>query len=237
MTPNWIDHLLVLGFAVVLPIRGATVGYRRLARLPADATSARVRLYRQSLLLHASIVVSTLLVWGIAGRDGRELGLAVPDPWLLLVALAAVFAGLGLHYWQGAAALKRPGSHALGLARLGRLDPIMPRTRVELDAFLLLLVVAAASEEILYRGYLTAYLSNYLSLPVAACISVIAFAIGHLYQGVKGIAQTAIVGATCMIVYLAVGSLWPSIVLHAGLNFVSAHIGYALVRGAEHGRS
>jgi membrane protease YdiL (CAAX protease family) len=232
MAATWIDHALVLCFAVLLPIRGATVGYRRLAALPADADTARVRFYRQSLLLHAAILLLTLGAWRAAGRDWQALGLAVPDGGRLLAGLAAVFAGLGLHYWQGAVALRRLEAQRRGIERLGRLDPLMPRTRRELDAFLVLLVVAAGSEEILFRGYLTAYLSSYLPLGVAATASVVAFGIGHLYQGAKGIAQTTIIGAVCMLLYLVTGSLWPGIVLHAGLNIVSAHIGHALVRTA-----
>jgi len=85
---------------------------------------------------------------------------------------------------------------------------------------------------VLFRGFLTAYLQSFLPLAAAAAASVVVFAFGHLYQGAKGVAQTAIIGALCMIFYLATGSLWPSIVLHGGLNFVSAHIGHAIVRAS-----
>jgi membrane protease YdiL (CAAX protease family) len=232
MTPTWIDHALVLCFAVFLPIRGAVFGFRRLASLPVEAKDVRLRFYRSSLVLHAALMAITLVVWGAAGREWAALGLAARDPGRVLVAIAAAFVMLALHYWQGVTALQRPDAHTLGPARLGRLDPLMPRTRAELDAFLLLLVVAGCGEEILFRGYLTAYLASYLPLAIAAVVSVLAFALGHLYQGARGVAQTAVVGGLCMVFYLATGSLWPAIILHAGLNFVSAHIGHALVRSA-----
>ena len=66
---------------------------------------------------------------------------------------------------------------------------------------------------------------------IVELIVIVAFAIGHAYQGLKGVVQTAIIGTVCTVLVLATGSLWPAIVLHAGLNFVSAHIGHALVRG------
>jgi membrane protease YdiL (CAAX protease family) len=232
MTPYWLDHLLVLCFAVLLPLRGATIGYRRLASIPGDATSARKRFYRQSLLLHGLMLAATLVVWRVAGRSWLQLGLGVPNPLSLCIGLAAAFLGLGVHYYQGVAAQRRGNLHALQAARLGRLAPLMPRTRSELDLFVLLLLLAAFSEEVLFRGFLTAYLQSFLPLAAAAIVSVIAFAVGHLYQGAKGVAQTAIIGALCMIFYLATGSLWPSIVLHGGLNFVSAHIGHAIVRAS-----
>jgi uncharacterized protein len=231
MNATWMDHAFVLCFAVLLPIRGATSGYRRLADLGAHATSARLRFYRHSLLLHVLIIVFALLIWRVEGRDWVALGLGAPDPARVLVALLAVFAGLALHYGQGAYALKRHRLHGSAQARLGRLGPLMPRTRRELDTLLLLLVVAACSEEILFRGYVMLYLASYVPLAAAAALSVAAFALGHAYQGLKGVVQTGIIGAVCTVLVLATGSLWPAIVLHAGLNFVSAHIGHALVRG------
>src|SRR5262245_266520 len=99
MTPTWLDHVLVLCFAVLLPLRGATVGYRRLAALDGDATSARKRFYLRSLLLHGLMLLATLVIWLTAGRSWAQLGLGVPDPWLVLVGLAAAFLGLGAHYY------------------------------------------------------------------------------------------------------------------------------------------
>ena len=235
MSPNWFDHALVLCFAVLLPLRGATVGYRRLAAIPADATSIRLRFYLQSLGLHVLVITLTLIAWGLSGREWQALGLGIPDPGAFLAGLAAAFAGAALHWLQGAMS-RQPSQrrhHRRQLERLGRLNPLMPRTRRELDLFVALLLVAACSEEILFRGYLTAYLANYMSFVIAATLSVLVFAIGHLYQGAKGVVQTMIIGAICMIFYVSTGSLWPGVVLHGALNFVSAHVGYAIMRSAR----
>jgi membrane protease YdiL (CAAX protease family) len=230
MTPAWFDHALVLCFAVLLPLRGATIGYRRLAAIVDDASTARMRFYGQSLLLHGVMLAATLIVWRAADRGWIQLGLGIPDARRLCIGLAAAVLAFWVHYLQGRAAQRRAGKPALQTERLGRLAPLMPRTRRELDVFVLLLLLAACSEEILFRGFLTAYLGSYLPLAGAATVSVLAFAFGHLYQGAKGVAQTAAIGAACMAFYLLTGSLWPSIVLHGGFNFVSAHIGHAIVR-------
>jgi CAAX protease family protein len=230
MTPTWIDHALVLCFTVLLPLRGATLGYRRLAALADNDGHARMRFYRQSLALHGLAIALTAGTWLALDRPWAEIGLAVPDPGRLLVGLAAAFAGAALHYWQGAAAQRGRRNHALQRERLGRLNPLMPRTRRELDLFVVLLLVAAFGEELLYRGFLTAYLATFVPFTAAAVLSVVVFAIGHLYQGAKGVAQTLAIGALCMAFYLLTGSLWPGIVLHGALNFVSAHIGHAIVR-------
>jgi len=229
MTPTWLDHALVLCFAVLLPLRGATIGYRRLVATN-GAASARQRFYRQTLLLHGVMLAATLTVWFVADRSWSQLGLGVGDPWRLMIGLAAAFVTLWLHYYQGIAAQRRGNMHAAQAARLGRVSPLMPRTRNELDVFILLVLLAAVSEEVMFRGFLTAYLQSYAPLLVASIVSVLVFALGHLYQGAKGVATTAVIGTVCMIFYLSTGSLWPSILLHGGLNFVSAHIGHAIVR-------
>jgi membrane protease YdiL (CAAX protease family) len=230
VTPIWIDHLLVVCFAVLLPLRGATVGYRRVAALGGGVSDARVRFYRQSLVLHALVIVITLVSWRAAGREWSAIGLAVPDPGRLLAGIAAAFVAAAAHCWQGVVSQRDRSNHASQLQRLGRLDPLMPRTPLELDWFIVLLLVAAAGEEVLFRGFLTAYLASYLPWLAAVALSVVLFAFGHLYQGIKGIAQTLVIGALCMAFYVYTGSLWPAIVLHAGLNFVSALLGYAIVR-------
>jgi membrane protease YdiL (CAAX protease family) len=232
MTPTWFDHALVLCFAVLLPLRGATVGYRRLAAVPVHATKERMRFYRQSLFLHLAMLALVLVAWRAGGRDWAQLGLGLPRPWLATGASVFVGAFLWAHYRQGVEGQRRIGLHAAQFARLGRLAPLMPRTRGELDLFILLLLLAAASEELLFRGYLTVYLDSYLPLTAAATLGVLAFAVGHVYQGAKGVAQTAAIGAVCMILYLATGSLLPGILLHGGLNYISAHIGFAIVRAA-----
>jgi membrane protease YdiL (CAAX protease family) len=230
MTPVWFDHVLVLCFAVLLPLRSATGGYRRLAKVPAHATALRMRFYRLSLLLHFAMLVLVLVAWSAGGRDWMRLGIRFPDPWPVVLATGLVVGLLCGFYRLILEEQRRRESPAVQVERLGRLVPLMPRTRDELDLFIVLLLLAAASEELLFRAYLTAYLNSYMPLSAAAALSVIAFAVGHVYQGAKGVAQTGIIGAMCMILYLATGSLLPGVVLHAGLNYISAHAGYAIVR-------
>ena len=49
---------------------------------------------------------------------------------------------------------------------------------------------------------------------LAIVISVVIFGAVHLYQGLRGIMLTGIIGAVMMVVYLATGSIFWPIVLH-----------------------
>ena len=233
MSPVWFDHALVLCFVVLLPLGGATVTYRRLTTATDDPGSRRMRFYGRTLALQISMLVLVLAAWHAGDREWTQLGVGVPRPWHAVIAFAFAVIFVWRFHEVGQREQERIASHAAQAEQLGRLAPIMPRTRRELDLFVLLLLVAAASEEVLFRGYLTAYLRNYLPLTVAACIAVLAFAAAHAYQGLRGVVLTGAVGGLCMILYLASGSVWPCVLLHGGCNYVGAHLGHAAVRASS----
>ncbi len=58
------DHLLVLGLAVLFPIRAATFGYRRLRDAPADEVPRRrLALYRQIIRAQWALALVVVLLW------------------------------------------------------------------------------------------------------------------------------------------------------------------------------
>ena len=95
---------------------------------------------------------------------------------------------------------------------------ILPVTQEERAWFVLVSVTAGICEEILYRGFLIRYLSNgpwHAGLWIALAIASISFGLGHGYQGLSGIIGTALIGAVMAVIFLASGSLWLPITLHA----------------------
>jgi len=98
---------------------------------------------------------------------------------------------------------------------------ILPVTREEGAWFALVSVTAGICEEILYRGFLTRYLSDqpwHLGLWIALAVSSIAFGLAHGYQGIAGIIGTALLGALLAVVFIATGNLWIPIALHAVID-------------------
>ena len=106
-----------------------------------------------------------------------------------------------------------------------RVRIMVPVRRSERVWFLALSVAAGVCEELLFRGLLPALLSALLHGPPAwfvILLAAIAFGAAHAYQGTAGVAATAVLGALMGIIYLATGSLFVVMVLHA---LIDARVG------------
>ena len=65
----------------------------------------------------------------------------------------------------------------------------------ELARFYGLSITAGIVEEVLWRGFLIWYLSQFMPVWGAALISTIGFGLAHAYQGLRQVPQITIVGA------------------------------------------
>jgi uncharacterized protein len=109
-------------------------------------------------------------------------------------------------------------THARVAKSLERLNFILPGTAEERRWFVLVAITAGVCEEILYRGCLIQYfreLPVHLGLTEALVVSACVFGIAHLYQGIIGIIQTAILGAFFGVLFVTTGSLFLPMILHA----------------------
>ena len=90
-------------------------------------------------------------------------------------------------------------------------------------------VTAGVCEEVIFRGFLIAYLMAALGAPfwVAGLLSSVIFGFAHAYQGPAGIPRTAAVGGMLAILYGLTGSLWAPIVAHAVIDITSGRIAFA----------
>jgi len=78
-------------------------------------------------------------------------------------------------------------------------------------------VTAGVCEEIIYRGLLFFLLQSvFINIPTSLVliVSSVLFGCGHIYQGVSGIARTAVIGLIFGLLFLATGSLILPIFLH-----------------------
>jgi len=95
---------------------------------------------------------------------------------------------------------------------------LLPRTQAERRTFVGLAVTAGVCEEIIYRGFLLAYvawLAPDLTDGWRVLIVSIAFGFAHAYQGRRGIVLTGIVGIGMGSLVVTSGSLLPAIAIHA----------------------
>ena len=226
--PIALDHVLAVVLAVLFPIRAALFGYRRLtAAAPADIPRVRMWLYRQGIAIQWSLTAAALALWAWRGRPWAVLGVVPALTWGLM----GVAAGLAVVTFyvlaQRRANLNDEDALLRLRERMRNIERMMPRSAEELRWFGRLAVTAGICEELLYRGYLIWYLTSWMGVLPAAAIASAVFGLGHAYQGPKGIALTAMIGAFLSGVYLLTGSLIAGMVIHALIDLYAGHMAYA----------
>ena len=222
---NALDHALAIFLIAGIPVGGWLFAGRLLgdAERPGHP-HARLRLYALILVTLLAATGVVIAQWILLRRGWGEIGLEpVRTPGLVGVAFGlAIFllfvlrAGPDERRDQG---LRR---------RLASAERLMPHTARELRAYAVLVPVAAACGEILYRGFLVRWLATVgLGLLPAAAVSAIVFGLAHLYQGTRGMLLNAVRGAFLAAVYLLSGSLFAGMVIHAAMEL---HSGLTLQR-------
>lgn len=172
----------------------------------------------QALLSIAAVYV--LLFW----RDHTWSDIGLPRPQLrdlprgLLVLLAGFAVNAVLTAGIVAVSPETLEQHIAGLQSVAAgLTGETP-----LAAALLLLLLGGFYEEVVSRGLLLTRSRQWLGgfwAPVL--FSSVLFALGHFYQGVYGVVQTALFGAVLAAFTLRWGTLWPAIFAHAAINMLS----------------
>ncbi|HET9947986.1 MAG TPA: CPBP family intramembrane glutamic endopeptidase [Longimicrobiales bacterium] len=182
------------------------VGVTEIRRLPA---------YWSSMAVHWLLGSASWLV-GTAGGAGPEgVGLAPIGPVALAAWSGALLAG-GLLVMLAS----KHVTAALGADESRALRALLPRSAREKRVFALLSLTAGLAEELAYRGYLILTLAPLLGTAGAAVLSSLLFGVVHAYQGVLGVARTAVLGGALAAGFLVAGSLWPAIVGHALIDLV-----------------
>jgi membrane protease YdiL (CAAX protease family) len=91
-----------------------------------------------------------------------------------------------------------------------------------IGAMLLLLLLVGFYEEVVARGLLLTRARQLVGgFWPPALISAALFALGHFYQGIYGVVQTALFGLVLAVFTLRWGTLWPAILAHAAINMLS----------------
>jgi uncharacterized protein len=108
--------------------------------------------------------------------------------------------------------------YAAGVEKaLKPLQFILPLTGEERWWWVAICATAGIGEEILYRGFLIQYFRHEpldLNLMAAAMLACAVFGIGHMYQGVKGIVGTALLGLVFSAILVVTGNLLLPMILH-----------------------
>ncbi len=221
-----IDHLLVLGFVVVWPAV-ALRGYRRFLRdVAAGVRGVRARVYLQTIAEQWILTAAVLAWWLHEQRALGDLGLrfGATGQSIAGALLTAVVLALFLQQWR-----KIRGLGAQRLAKieasLGDAAPLLPTSDSESRIFRVLALTAGTCEEILFRGYLTWYLGAAMGRWPAMLVGAALFGLAHGYQGAKATLKTGLGGMVLGALYLATGSLFWPMALHAAMDLQGGGIG------------
>ncbi len=219
-----LDHLVLLLMAVLLPVN-QYLGRAQLRRMLYYNTSQRIALYRQIAVAQWGALGVFLALWLFQGRPLGGLGFVLRFDagfWAGLVLAATGLAVLQAYYRRQRAddTRRRKAREAAD-----RLAPFLPRTPEAMPAFNALAVSAGICEEVLYRGFFLWYASRIFgtdlrALVISVVVTSLVFALGHVYQGTRGIVMVFLTGIVHGAIYAISGSLWIPIALHAGIDLL-----------------
>jgi len=227
---TFLDHTFVVLIAIVYPLVGFLSFRRVLRRIAAGQAVNRPRLYRSTFLSHWTLFIVCLALWSGAGRAWPELGFGLQPDLRFALAVLLTLAGIAVLLMQLRQIASATQDEIDGFkSRLGSMTILIPHTRGELGRFYGLSVTAGIVEEVLWRGFLIWYLSQFMPLWVAALVSGVGFGLAHAYQGATNLPQIALVGTIFAALYLLSGSLWLPMVLHAALDILQGRLAYEVV--------
>jgi len=110
-----------------------------------------------------------------------------------------------------------------GLFQAEDISYLLPRSIVEKVFWIVLSVCAGITEEICFRGYVISRMSKLTGkLWPGVLLGSISFGLGHLYQGMAGVALISLYGIMFCLLFLARGSLVPCMIAHALQDIIAA---------------
>lgn len=227
---TWMDHALVLGFALVWPV-WSYLGHEKFkARVRAGVPGERLAAYAEGMIAEWLFVAATIAIWIHLERDWKWLALTGLDSEAAWFALAT--AGLigAILIGQSIAVKRKPELHARVRSAVDAFVEILPVHRNDFTGFVAMSITAGVCEEILYRGLLGWYFGHWLGLWGGQAAALVLFGAAHLYLGIGGSVRALLAGAVCAGLYLWSSSLTPSIVLHVVVDITSGWMAYEVLR-------
>jgi membrane protease YdiL (CAAX protease family) len=223
--PTILDAVVAVLLSVTFFIWGRRIISRLEATAAPDLPSLRNYAYTGTITLQWVLLIAVAVIWIVHGRPLADLGLIQHFNTALWICLALLAISLiAILPWRAHLLAKpetleklREISEGTGPGRL------FPRTRAELVRFYAMSISSGITEEVLFRGFLTWYFHHWFPLWIAAVFSTMLFALGHLYQGLNGAIQAAVLGAVFVTLYLLTGSLLIPVLLHVLINLHQAH--------------
>jgi len=225
MSLHWVDGVWALFLAAVVPYL-ASLTFRRFERaLASGAARAREQGYRRTILGQWLTAAAAVATWLLLGRTLAALGLGGARGAGFWWGGGVVLVACVLLMLQMRTVCADPEKLAAARAKFEPVRALLPADDREARWFDALGLTAGICEEIVYRGYLFAVLTALFGTVAAAALSALVFGLAHAYQGVRGVAGTALAGAVAAGLVVWTGALWAPMVLHVVVDWTSGRIG------------
>lgn len=226
----WDFALILIVLGVLVPWRGAVRIKKLLGREPLS-TADRLALYASTIAFQWLAVAVVAWRCHVRGLNTQRLALVYSDPPVIILTTVALSFFLGATQIFSLRRLARSPAHRQKhLPHLAQ--TVMPHNLIEALVFVALVSTVALCEEYLYRGFAFAALQDAArgSIFLAAIGSSALFALGHLYQGTRGLRTTFIVGILFAGARIVTASLLPSISAHFVTDLVAGLAGPRILR-------
>ena len=237
--------ILVIVFYAVLPLVGVVQTARR-GRKPLDSILTekdRVNFYIKIIannLGQALVILIFCLLAAISLYDIGLRGISLSQNiWFTVITLIVSGGYLIARIGGMIALLVSPKYREEQKEELAKKNPngavnnMLPRSKKERWYWLGVSLTAGIGEEIIFHGFLFFILQAvFPNMPILLALAIASaiFGIGHAYQGIRGVAITAGIGALLGSLFLVTGSLIPSMFLHFILDISSV---FSLFENAE----
>ncbi|HXN45109.1 MAG TPA: type II CAAX endopeptidase family protein [Bryobacteraceae bacterium] len=212
-----LSHLFLAYLVCVLPWLGRLRYCWLKQRIEAGDQQARLRFYQLVLAAQLGMALVVLAIWRLGAFAPAAFGFVAPAHSTEMTIAAAAFL---ISLVVSSLMLRHKGDRQLGRL-LKMAGPLLPVSTAERRLFATVAIGAGIAEELAFRGFLLFYFATFLpglGTLVAVLASSAAFGLGHLYQGVRGVALTAALGLFMAALYVLSGSLLVPMVVHAALD-------------------
>ncbi len=206
----------MLLMAVIWLVSAFFIGDAQLA-VAQDLNSVTREIYLPTILLQLFVLGIVVLAMRSEDAAPRSVGLSGFSSWSPLIGVGFLIASnIVLLTIQTLILSQSPTS-------ISDVTPLLPSTLTERLVWTLLCAVVSVSEEVTFRGYLITRLTVLFRgrLFIAVILSTLAFASGHLYQGIGGFVLIFVYGLMFAGLYLRTQSLYPGIVAHFLQDFAA----------------
>lgn len=225
--PDLSDHLLALAYGCLLPYLSGVKGREAMEGVRLTERDRR-RFYLANSVLLLSGAIPVLLSWVWHGRPyatlgfpGRFAGTAEgASLWLTVSGLMLLYSSDLL--WN----LRSLGRNRARSEELEARVPFLPKSAMDMPAYLVMCAAAAFAEEVVYRGFMVGYFmagrGGDAGIPVTALlVPAVLFSLAHLYQGWLAVGKILLLSVLLGYIYFLSGSVWLVMTIHFTVDFVS----------------